>query len=182
MKEDQKKPTAANAAPTVENLNGTENQQTAAVTTETPTEAAETPEAVTSTPPEETQAPQTEKQAPSVATETTKAETIEEFSKRLENELSRLNHKKTLAHHREKFIKSIGSLQLYIDELKNDNEFETQSGKITFNVLNTDTYNRTEYINTFSLTNTALIKKFCIVLLSEMEQKIKSLETELLTA
>ena len=131
--------------------------------------------------------PQTETVTAAPTTETVtvtvtpKTETIEELKQRLEIELNRLNHKKQLAANREKFINSMGSLQLYIDDLKNENEFETKSGKLTFAIL-ADNYNRPNFVDTFSISNTALIMAFCKMLYAEMEQKVTSLETELLTA
>jgi len=110
------------------------------------------------------------------------AETIEDVEKRLEIELDRLQHKKRLAMHRQTFINSMGSLQIYIDELKNETEFETQSGKISFSVLTTDNYNRANFTENFSISNTDLIGKFCNMLLSEMQKKKTALEIELLTA
>ena len=112
----------------------------------------------------------------------TKAETIEELQKRLETELARLNHKKMIAVHREQFIEKMKSLLLYIRDLKNENGFDTQTGKLTFAILTSDRYNRTDFSDTFSISNTALIIKFCDMLLSEMQAKIAELETELLTA
>ena len=154
----------------------TENQNTnAAPTVETPTTGdKETPPETAAT------VPQTETAAPHT-TKAPKAETIEQLQKRLETELTRLNHKKTLAKNREHFIDSMGSLQLYIDDLNNENEFETQSGKLTFQVLKTDRY-QPNFKDTFSITNTALIKKFCFMLVSEMKEKIATLETEFLNA
>ena len=112
----------------------------------------------------------------------TKAESIEELKKRLETELARLNHKKTIAGNREQFIEKMESLLLYIENLKNENGFETQTGKLTFSILNSDYYSRPNFSDTFSISNTALIIKFCNMLLSEMQAKIAELETELLTA
>jgi hypothetical protein len=119
---------------------------------------------------------------PTAVAETPKTETIEDVEKRLNIELARLNHKKKLASHREKFINSMGDLQLYIDALKTETEFETQSGRITFSLLATDNYNRANYTDKFSISNTDLIQKFCKMLFSEMENKKSALETELLTA
>jgi len=182
MKKDQKNPTAATAAQTVKNDNGTPNQPTtAAQTVETPQSDTVTPTAETETTPE-TVTVNTAAETLPTPTQAPKVETIEEFNKRLENELSRLNHKKTLARNREKFIDSMGSLQLYIDQLKNEDEFETKSGKITFQVLTSDNYNRANFTDAFSISNTALISKFCYMLQNEMQQKIASLELELLSA
>jgi len=179
MKKELKK--AAETEQTVENANGTENQVMNATATETtangeliPTpETEEKPETETPTPTAEAQAPTTEAQ---------KAETIEELQQRLDVELARLNYKKRLARHRETFINSMGSLQLYVDQLTNENDFETKSGKIVFKVLDTDHYDRTSFIDTFTISNTDLINKFCNLLLSEMKQKKTELETQLLTA
>jgi len=146
-------------------VNGVPTPQTETVT------AAPTTETVTAAPTTETV----------TVTVTPKTETIEELKQRLEIELNRLNHKKQLAANREKFINSMGSLQLYIDDLKNENEFETKSGKLTFAIL-ADNYNRPNFVDTFSISNTALIMAFCKMLYAEMEQKVTSLETELLTA
>lgn len=85
-------------------------------------------------------------------TEKPKTETIEELKKRLDIELARLKEKRTLAQHREQFINSMGSLQLYIGELKNENEFETKTAKMTLNILETDRYNQPNFNNVFSIT------------------------------
>jgi len=163
--------TAANAAPTVETENGTETQIINDVVAEaTKTDA---PETKTPTPTAETEAPK--KEAP-------KAQTFEELQKLLDTELARLNYKKRLAQQRETFINSMGSLQLYIEELATENEFETQSGKITFKVLGTDRYDHPNFIETFTISNTDIIRKFCDLLFSEMKQKKTELETQLLTA
>ena len=148
--------------------------ETAKIETSTPTTETETtPDTVTT---------ESKTVAVEPATQPSKADTIEELKKRLEIELNRLNHKKMLAKNREKFINCMDSLQTYISELKNENEFETQSGKLTFNILSTDNYNRSNFTENFSISNTALISKFCEMLLSEIQQKITVLETELLTA
>jgi len=183
---------------TVKNENGTENQNTETATvTETPTEngtpttptESGTPTTATATTEHTTTATA---ETTTTATETTEhtttttatatAETFEELQKRLDVELTKLNFKKKLALHRETFINSMGSLQLYINELANENEFETKSGKITFKILETDKYDRTNYIDTFTVSNTDLIRKFCNLLYSEMNDKKTELETQLLTA
>jgi len=173
------KPTAATAPATSASEKNAKTETAPLPTangTQAPIAATETPQAAN--------VPTVQNAAPTAEStpQPTKAETIEELKKRLEIELNRLNHKKKLAAHREQFINSLNSLQLYADELKNESEFETQSGKLTFNILTTDNYNRPSFADAFSITNTALISKFCNILLSEMEQKIVSLETELLTA
>ena len=172
MKKENFNKNAANAAQTVKKENGTEQQNP------TTTATVETTESGTPTPTAETVKP-TESE-----TVTPKAETIEELQKRLEIELNRLNRKKELAKHREKFINSMGSLQLYIDELQNENEFETQSAKITFTILETEQYNQNHahFESVFSISNTALIKEFCNMLYSKMGQKRTEIETELLAA
>jgi hypothetical protein len=162
------------AAQTVETE--TQNNETAAeAETQTAPEAETTPTAAAAHTPEQAATTQTTPQ-PQIA------ETIEDVEKRLEIELDRLHHKKRLAMHRQKFIDSMGSLQLYIDMLKNENDFETQSGKITFKILNTDNYDRTNFMDTFTISNTELIRKFCNTLHSEMKQKKTELENQLLTA
>jgi hypothetical protein len=165
MKKELKK--AAQTGQTVENANETENQVINETATTETTENGET------IPTAETEAQKAEAQ---------KAETIEELQQRLDVELARLNFKKRLARHRETFINSMGSLQLFIDQLTNENDFETKSGKIVFKVLDTDHYDRTSFIDTFTISNTELINKFCNLLYSEMKQKKTELETQLLTA
>jgi len=173
MKKELKK--AAQTAQNVENVNETENQVINATATETTENGELIPTPETETPP-----PTAEVEA--LKTEAQKAETIEELQQRLDVELARLNYKKRLARHRETFINSMGSLQLYVDQLTNENDFETKSGKIVFKVLDTDHYDRTSFIDTFTISNTDLINKFCNLLLSEMKQKKTELETQLLTA
>ena len=45
----------------------------------------------------------------------------------------------------------MGSLQIYINQLKNENEFETKSDKISFKVLEIDHYDRSTFVETFSM-------------------------------
>jgi len=176
-KENLNTKTAEKSAQTGNVENVTENQNTnAAPTVETPTTGDK------ETPPETAQTvPQTEKAAPHT-TKAPKAQTIEQQKKLLDTELERLNHKKMLAQHREQFIGSMGSLLLYIDELNKENEFDAKSGRLTFQLLTTENYNRANYTDTFSITNTDLIKEFCFMLNSKMEQKIESLEYQFLNA
>jgi hypothetical protein len=166
----QKKHVANEATPetqTNENVNTTENQNN-----ETAAQTETTPDSETPTP------------TPTAQTEHTpqQAETIEQLQQRLEIELERLNHKKRLAAHRQKFIDCMGDLQIYIDALQNENDFETKSGKITFKVLTADNYDRANFTDLFSISNTDLINKFCTMLYNEMENKKAELETELLKA
>lgn len=128
----------------------------------------------------------TETKPETVTEETTpqlpKVETIEELKQRLEKELFLLEYKKQIAENRETFINNRESLKQYIEVLAGEDNFETKSGKLTFNILKTDNIDRCYFVNTFAVSNTALINKFCKMLLSEIEEKIVSLETDLLTA
>jgi hypothetical protein len=76
----------------------------------------------------------------------------------------------------------MGDLQLYISELNKESEFETKNGKITFHILESEYSNRANFQEKFTISNTELINKFCTMLQNEMQQKVKTLETELLTA
>ena len=175
MKKELKKE-AQKEAQTVTNANVTETQ----VINPSATEATENG---TDTPTPETELkPENSAPTPTVETETAKKQTFEELQKLLDTELARLNYKKRLAQQRETFINSMGSLQLYIETLASENEFETQSGKITFKVLGTDRYDHPNFIETFTISNTDIISKFCNILLSEMKEKKTELETQLLTA
>jgi hypothetical protein len=177
MKKEFKK--AAQTAQTVTNENVTENQNINATATETTENGELTPTPET----EHTPETDTPTQAATTQEQTPKTETIEELQQRIETELSKLNHKKRLARNRETFINCMGSLQLYIDQLENESEFETQSGKIVFKILNAADYNdRTNFVETFTVSNTDLIRKFCTILHSEMKAKKTELETQLLTA
>jgi len=175
MKNENLKNKTANTAQPVTNENGTETQATTATVTEATTEE----QAATAQSENTTLSPTPETDTP---TPTAKTETIEELQKRLDDELARISHKRELAFNREKFLKSMGSLQLYIEELANEKEFETKSGKITFKVLDTDHYDRTSFVENFTISNTDLIRKFCTMLHSEMEQKKTEIEKQLLTA
>jgi len=159
---------AETTAQTVGNANGTEK--------ETQTAAAANGNTSPSTAPEQKPGSDT----PTSAKEPPRAETIEELQKRLDVELARLNYKRQLANNREKFIKSMSSLQHYINELTNENEFETQSGKLTFQILGVDRYNNPNFVDTFAISNTDLIGNFCNMLLAEMQKKKLALEKELL--
>ena len=166
------------------NENGTpETTQTAAAehTPEAETTTAHETQNTTPTAAAEQVPPQAE--TTQTAPQPQRAETIEELQKRLEIELTRLNQKKRLAQHRETFINSMGSLQIYIDALQNENEIETKSGKITFKILEREAYNgNASFTDYFSITNADLIHKFCKMLYNEMNEKKAELEKQLLTA
>lgn len=124
----------------------------------------------------------TEKKEDVLTPEISKNATIEELQKRLKQEIERLNKKTVLAEQRQRFMDCLESLKTYIQELKQDEAFETKNAKIVFQVFGNETgySSRQAFNDMFSISNTSLILRFCEMLINEVKQKIAELENQLL--
>ena len=159
--------------------------------TAAPTAATTAAPAKTDTPKAE---PKTEKPAPApkedpaarvaafAAALNDKRETIEEMQKRLNEELQRLNHKKEVADKRSVFLTCSGKIDEYLKQLQQESEFDTNICRLTFEILEKNQYGREEFHDLMTVSNTAIVTKFCNALKDEIAAKVAELENELLTA
>ena len=161
--------------------------------TETPQEqpAKETPKPAAEAeqkPAEPTPAPMSAEEAAAAAiraaeeADRKRRESLAEMQKRLDEELERLNHKREIAEKREMFIKCREEMENYIEELEDEEEFETNICRISFERFTKDHLNREEFQKVMTVSNTAIVKKFCEAMKSEISEKVGEIETELLTA
>ena len=111
-----------------------------------------------------------------------KRETIEEMQKRLNEELQRLNHKKEVADKRSVFLTCSGKIDEYLKQLQQESEFDTNICRLTFEILEKNQYGREEFHDLMTVSNTAIVTKFCNALKEEIAAKVAELENELLTA
>ena len=111
-----------------------------------------------------------------------KRETIEEMQKRLNEELQRLNHKKEVADKRSVFLTCSGKIDEYLKQLQQESEFDTNICRLTFEILEKNQYGREEFHDLMTVSNTAIVTKFCNALKDEIAAKVAELENELLTA
>lgn len=111
-----------------------------------------------------------------------KRETIEEMQKRLNEELQRLNHKKEVADKRNVYLTCSGKMDEYLKLLREEGEFETNLCRLSFEIFEKDSYGRENFKDFMTVTNTAIVTKFCSVLKEEIAAKVAELETELLKA
>lgn len=109
-------------------------------------------------------------------------ESLAEMQKRLDEELERLNHKREIAEKREMFIKCREDIESYIEELEDEEEFETSICRLSFERFTKDGLNREEFKKVMTVSNTAIVKKFCEAMNAEICAKVGEIETELLTA
>ena len=107
---------------------------------------------------------------------------IRRKEKRLDEELERLNHKREIAEKREMFIKCREDIENYIEELEDEEEFETSICRLSFERFTKDGLNREEFKKVMTVSNTAIVKKFCEAMNAEICAKVGEIETELLTA
>ena len=109
-------------------------------------------------------------------------ESLAEMQRRLDEELERLNHKREIAEKRAMFLKCREEMENYIEELEDEEEFETNICRISFERFTKDHLNREEFQKVMTVSNTAIVKKFCEAMKSEISEKVGEIETELLTA
>ena len=151
---------------------------------ETPKPAAEAEQK----PAEPTPAPMSEEEAAAAAiraaeeADRQRRESLAEMQRRLDEELERLNHKREIAEKRAMFLKCREEMENYIEELEDEEEFETNICRISFERFTKDHLNREEFQKVMTVSNTAIVKKFCEAMKSEISEKVGEIETELLTA
>ncbi|MBO7494537.1 MAG: hypothetical protein J6T87_10385 [Bacteroidales bacterium] len=109
-------------------------------------------------------------------------ESLAEMQKRLDEELEKLNHKREIAEKREMFIKCREDIENYIGELEDEEEFETSICRLSFERFTKDGLNREEFKKVMTVSNTAIVKKFCEAMSAEIRAKVGEIENELLTA
>lgn len=109
-------------------------------------------------------------------------ESLAEMQKRLDEELEKLNHKREIAEKREMFIKCREDIENYIGELEDEEEFETSICRLSFERFTKDGLNREEFKKVMTVSNTAIVKKFCEAMSAEISAKVGEIENELLTA
>lgn len=184
----QEKPTeAAKEAPKTE----TPQEQPAK---ETPKEATPAPAAAASAaeteqkPAEPAPAPMSAEEAAAAAiraaeeADRKRRESLAEMQKRLDEELEKLNHKREIAEKREMFIKCREDIENYIGELEEETEFETSICRLSFERFTKDGLSREEFKKVMTVSNTAIVKKFCEAMSAEICAKVGEIENELLTA
>ena len=111
-----------------------------------------------------------------------KRESIEEMQKRLNEELQRLNHKKEVADKRGVFLSCSGKIDEYLKQLQQETEFDTNICRLTFEIYEKNQYGREEFHDLMTVSNTAIVTKFCNALKEEIAAKVAELENELLRA
>jgi hypothetical protein len=103
---------------------------------------------------------------------------ITDLQKELAKRLQELSYKKKLADNREKFLQADKNLSDFQKELTNEDKagiFDAQSAKIVFQSLK----NGYRGDDLFAISNVTMILKFIAFLRSEILEKIKEIEAEL---
>ena len=179
----QEKPTeAAKETPKTE----TPKEATPAPTTAAP--AAETEQKPAEPTPAPAPAPLSAEEAAAAAiraaeeADRKRRESLAEMQKRLDEELEKLNHKREIAEKREMFIKCREDIENYIGELEEETEFETSICRLSFERFTKDGLSREEFKKVMTVSNTAIVKKFCEAMSAEICAKVGEIENELLTA
>lgn len=172
-KTESAKPTAAPAPAKTETAK--------AATPATPAAAPATPSAAPAAPAAPA-AQETPANVAEFAAELNRRESFAELQKRLNEELQRLNHKKEVADKRNVFLTCSGKMDEYLKLLKEEGEFETNLCRLSFEIFEKDSYGRENFKDFMTVSNTAIVTKFCNVLKEEIAAKVAELETELLKA
>jgi len=152
-----------------------------AATPATPAAAPATPSAAPAAPAAPA-AQETPANVAEFAAELNRRESFAELQKRLNEELQRLNHKKEVADKRNVFLMCSAKIDEYLKMLAEETEFETNICRLSFEIFERDNYNRESFKNFMTVSNTAIVQKFCNVLKAEISEKVAELETELLKA
>ena len=176
---------AATEAPKAETKTAAPTAATTAAPAKTDTPKAETKTEKPAAPQQAEPAPKEDpaaKVAAFAAALNDKRETIEEMQKRLNEELQRLNHKKEVADKRSVFLTCSGKIDEYLKQLQQESEFDTNICRLTFEILEKNQYGREEFHDLMTVSNTAIVTKFCNALKDEIAAKVAELENELLTA
>ena len=80
------------------------------------------------------------------------------------------------------FIKCREDIENYIGELEEETEFETSICRLSFERFTKDGLSREEFKKVMTVSNTAIVKKFCEAMSAEICAKVGEIENELLTA
>ena len=116
------------------------------------------------------------------AAELKRKQSLAEMQRQINEELQRLNHKKEVADKRNVYLTCSGKMDEYLKLLKEEGEFETNLCRLSFEIFEKDSYGRENFKDFMTVTNTAIVTKFCSVLKEEIAAKVAELETELLKA
>lgn len=116
------------------------------------------------------------------AAELQRKQSLADMQRQINEELQRLNHKKEVADKRNVFLTCSGKMDEYLKKLKEEGEFETNLCRLTFEIFEKDNYNREAFKDFMTISNTAIVQKFCAVLKEEIAARVAELETELLKA
>ena len=151
----------------------------AAVKTETPQAAPATPETPAAPAP---QGSGNGAQIPAAAEEVNRKQSFAEMQRKINEELERLSHKKEVADKRDVFLMCGGKIDEYLKKMNEEAEFETNLCRLTFEVFEKDNYGRENFQEFMTVSNTAILQKFCGAMKSEISERVAELETELLRA
>ena len=116
------------------------------------------------------------------AAELKRKQSLAEMQRQINEELQRLNHKKEVADKRNVYLTCSGKMDEYLKLLREEGEFETNLCRLSFEIFEKDGYGRENFKDFMTVTNTAIVTKFCSVLKEEIAAKVAELETELLKA
>lgn len=116
------------------------------------------------------------------AAELKRKQSLAEMQRQINEELQRLNHKKEVADKRNVFLTCSGKMDEYLKLLREEGEFETNLCRLSFEIFEKDSYGRENFKDFMTVSNTAIVTKFCNVLKEEIAAKVAELETELLKA
>ena len=75
-----------------------------------------------------------------------------------------------------------GKIDEYLKKLHEESEFETNLCRLTFEVFEKDNYGRENFQEFMTISNAAILQKFCEAMKSEISERVAELETELLRA
>ena len=151
----------------------------AAVKTETPQAAPATPATPAAPAP---QGGGNGAQIPATAEEVDRKQSFAEMQRKINEELERLSHKKEVADKRDVFLMCGGKIDEYLKKMNEEAEFETNLCRLTFEVFEKDNYGRENFQEFMTVSNTAILQKFCGAMKSEISERVAELETELLRA
>ena len=116
------------------------------------------------------------------AAELKRKQSLAEMQRQINEELQRLNHKKEVADKRNVYLTCSGKMDEYLKLLREEGEFETNLCRLSFEIFEKDSYGRENFKDFMTVTNTAIVTKFCSVLKEEIAAKVAELETDLLKA
>lgn len=121
-------------------------------------------------------------QIPAAAEEVNRKQSFAEMQRKINEELERLSHKKEVADKRDVFLMCGGKIDEYLKKMNEESEFETNLCRLTFEVFEKDNYGRENFQEFMTVSNTAILQKFCGAMKSEISERVAELETELLRA